>query len=271
MSMGWKGYVSISGVSVPANTTGLVKAPNPQFGETVHAQGHVINYADGQNNYQGGVDFPLFTDMLSALKAFVITDRATTKSVILSPDGNLTYTYPDSGGKCLVKSLTIRGNMGGVITCSLDLVATGRQTVGAAPTFTATTTLNLNQTPIPYWKTSFVTTSFGSAGSTTQVTAWSITINNNQFVLYTFDGTNDPHDIQPGLLDVTGSVTLYDPSGAAIPTDGESVTLTLDTVSWNLNYLVYTSYPMNIPGPNTKVVRACAFRSIGDNTNAPIY
>ena len=272
--MVWKGYLSLGGAAVPCNSTGLEIEPGFKFSDDViSSKGHVINYAQIQNAYQGTVEFPLNRDFMATLWAWAITARDTTKTVILSPDGTTVYTYPETSGKCLVKTLTITGAQNDYIKCSLDLVATGRSAAGSVPTYTATSTTNVNYTPIPYWKTSFISTTptaYGGASDATQVVSWNVSINNNQFVLYTFDLSNDPHDIQPGLMDVTGNVVLYNATTTPIPSDGGSTIITIDNDSLTLNYLVYTKYAMEMSGPNVKATRSCDFRSIGDTTNTPI-
>lgn len=275
MPMQWNGWLKIDTLVVPCRSTGLELTPGFKFSDDdIHNKGWEINYAATQNAYEGTVDFPMFSSFFTILKAYALTAPQTTKTVVLTPDGTTgnTYSYPGTGGsvnnKCLVQSWTLRGNQGGVIESSLDLRSTGRTSGSvAAPTFTATTGSDVNLTPLPYWKSSFVgggVNDFGDPTDATQVVAWDITITNNQFVLYTFDATQNPFDIQPGLQSVTGSVTLYNASGTAIPTDGGTVVITVGTGNTlTLGYVVWTDYKMNVSGPNDKATRVCSYRVMG--------
>lgn len=277
MPMTYKGWVSINSIAVPCNTSGLDLTPSPQFSENVHRHGWVINYADGQNAYEGTIEIPINNAILATIKTWVTTADQN-YSVLVSADGlaagkDSTWTYANT----YLRSITLNGNAGGIATASLDLVAKTRTAAGSAPTFTATAGATDQTNPIPYWKTSLEyngsTGNFGGSGDATQVTAWSLTAALNPVVLYYFNGSQDPGTIQTGTMDVTGSATIYNESGTVIPSNGQAGVLTLDSVNgvtWTLGYFVFPTHPQGISGPNEKATRALTFRVLGDVSTAPI-
>jgi len=277
--VGYRGWLKVGSVMVPVRTCGIEKTPYPIIGDDlIHGSSNepisasAINYAEGRNEYTGSFATDLFADFWSTLKDWAVNDRHTSKTIIVSPNNQQIYTYTT----VLINTLTINGNLNGNVTIDVNVQAKTRTETGAGGTYSATGT-SINQAPIPYWKSKFVGSawgsgnwaSFGETASNTQVTAWSITINNNTIVQRTFDGTKDAHYVQQGMLNLTGTITVFNEDGIPVPSDGGSAVITITGAGTvTLPYIVITGYPMNFAGSSAKVTRTVPFRSLGTGTSA---
>lgn len=278
MALQYIGWVKVDGVAVPVTSSNLLKQVSPIWGDNLIHGGHtaeasMIHYADGQNKYSGDIAFPMFYDLFDTLKAWAITNRGAVD--IIQYDAQETFTYDD----CYCTSWRLNGNAGGLIDSTITVEALGRTASGAAPTFNSTfeSSGGVNKSPIPYWKSTFEIAA-GSHGtmaiSTDDITSWSLSISINADTLYTFNQTQDPKDIQMGLIDVTGDFSVYDETllTAGIA-DGSEITVTLCAdKTLIIPYAVLTSpYQLPISGPNSRPIRSIGFRGLGDNSHNAVY
>lgn len=286
MSLQYQGWISIAGVKVPVTSSTFDKAVAPVDPELIWGGGYKINYAKGRQSYSGDISFPYFSAYTGTLQTIVNVGNGTNKrDAFFSTtvdDAVNNFVYANSKvSSCRVSS----DSSGGVVQCSLGLVAKGR-TVGthsAGTGFTATSVATSQQTPVPYFGSQF--TAFGIPSSA--VTQWEINVNNNPFILYTHDGTSDPNDIQLGLQTVEGSFTYYSTSAsgfgfqtgsvssletsALADTDSSCGSLTIDsTLLWAFGLGVLTSAPREINDPSGKPMRKVSFKLLGTTSLAPL-
>ena len=86
-----------------------------------------------------------------------------------------------------------------------------------------------NFDPIPYWRTKSYIKRFNGAtweptlmnGLESETVEWSVDLNNNTQVLYTCRGVRGASAVLQGSIDVTGSVTMYNPYGLPDPLFGD--------------------------------------------------
>jgi hypothetical protein len=282
--VGYRGWLKVDGVMIPVKSCTIEQTPFPIIGEDlIHGSASepnaasAINYAEGRNEYGGEIGTDLFGSFWTTLANWVVTDRHASLTVVASPNNQDIYTYTE----VYVDSCTITGNLQGAVGVRLNVKAKTRTAAGTVGTAaSATVTGALNKSPIPWWKTAFVGTSwgagdwasFGGSAASIQVVGWEVTINNNTIQQFTFDGTKDPHYIQQSILRCTGSITAYSTSGVPVPSDGGSAVITITGAGTiTLPYLVITGRPMAFvaPGP-TKVTRTVNFTSLGTDLVAAV-
>ena len=276
--IGYRGWCKVGDIMIPVTNCSLEKTPHPIKGEDlIHGSSgdnaaSPIHWAQGQNAYGGDITTRLFYNFWSTLKDWLINDRITGKTVMFTPNGADAQTYTYSG--VIINTATIDAAEGNnPVGLTMGCLATGRTTAGSGTAYPATTTVSgLNEAPLPYWKTKAAYSE--GWGSGVEVVSWSIAVNNNAFVTYVLNNTQDPKWAQQGLLTATGNVVLYNPAGVDIPTEGGQLTVTLEFPSGNgtivLPQIIWDSYPMPTVGPSAKVIRTMNFTAIGTDAAAAV-
>jgi len=275
-SVGYKGYLSVDGVALPIASSSLERGISILPDDNIHGSSNDnaasrINWAEGQNTYTGDITTNLYGYFWNTLKEWTVSNRIAGKDIILSPEGTNVYTYSTAKVTTLSLSSAEGNNLVGV---TVGVLALGRTDAGSAPTYTVTGDANLNTTPTPYWKTSVSDaslTSFGIAAGT-DVLSWDISITNNSIPIYVLNGEQDPKHTQQCLLEVTGSLTMFNPSGIAAPTDRTgSITISLETFGTiSIPVAVLTGYPMPPAGVNAKITRTINFTGFAGDSAAAV-
>ena len=205
------------------------------------------------------------------------TDRDVYKSITIN-NGTNQYDY----GSTKVRSITINGNMGGLVEITLSLAALGRsastvvvpadsnwlniaETAGSGLSGSAADT-----SPIPYWRSQF-----GSTTTSANVTAWTFTVDNRPVVLYTFNASPDPKSIQVMQMVVTGTYTRYPAASVPVnPGGSDSITFYDNNgasfAQVTFGNIIYNSWNEEISGPANKTTRTIGFTSIASPTNPAV-
>ncbi len=126
--------------------------------------------------------------------------------------------------------------------------------------------------PVPYYASSLTITGSGEANLTDRITDWNMTINNNPFPIFTFDGKNYAVDIPIGVMDVSGSFSYYSSDGTFVNalTHGAVLRATFGTITLNIPYVAFTSQPTPpSPGSNAAVIRTVAFCGLAASASLP--
>jgi len=290
--VGYTGWLIIDDNGIPVRACDIDKTPGKiipddlihgSSGDNAASQ---LHFAWGANTYGGRITTYLMKDVWNdIIKDWAINSRITPKTIIASPDNVNKWKYND----CYVSSLTLTGTAptgggGTPIEVELTVVALGREASNVSePTFMdgAVSAANLNNVPIPYWRSKVLYTGFGIGVG---ITRWSITVTNNTFTTYVFNNSQDPKWAQQGMLTVTGSVTLYDPDGVPIPRDsigeegdegggtGTSLEIKIEGhggdvfSTLTIPCVVVTRYSQPFAGVNAPVVRTVDFTGIGTAT-----
>ena len=312
-SMGWKGYARIGGASgpvLPYRTEDLAEKINLIASTGIHGGGvgsengvfgSVINIAIGQAEYSGTIvgevfggsgNFALaFTELLkramgasSANHTLRICGFTPTDALILSPGGGATFSFPaissgPSVRKALIKTFTLSGNPGEIVTYSANLLSAGFEVLNASTAqFPPATTefpyepvSNLDDSnPVPYYASNFTVAGSGETDLINRVTDWSLTIENNSYALYTFNNSNAPTDILQGQMVVNGSFKIYSPNGAFVfpLTQGATLSITLGTNIIQSGYVAFSTAPVTSSGGlNAPVFRDISFICIAKDAN----
>lgn len=149
---------------------------------------------------------------------------------------------------------------GGTSFSDYGYLAQKKGVVGADCTvFNTTGPLNpsgYNVNPIPYWRSDAriltgVTVPFtGGADpqSGTETVEWSVDVSQNNLILYTCDGDRLPTAVLQGIMDSTGSVTLYNEGGVYDPILGPNGTGSLTNP---FLYAANTTFRIGINTVNT--------------------
>jgi len=298
---GWVKLKTSSGdIPCPVTSCTLEKTPgkiipdNLIHGSSGDEAASQVIWAWGANAYGGDIETYLFKALWQgALSDWLLNDRITPINIVASPDNYNVWLYKN----CYTDNFRISGNVptgvgGTPITLTLHVLATGRESsTEAPPTFTGffTADENLNDAPIPGWRARVEYAGFkGPGGEQLYPTAWEIAVNHRPTVLYVADGRRDPKWIKQGIMNVTGSVTLYHPDGVPLPEDSvvessnkngslkifiygqqeidseSEGTLTKDPfLTIEIPYVVITSYAQNFAAPANPVVRTVNFTGLG--------
>lgn len=311
--IGWKGFALIGTNPFPYLSEDVTEKINHIPSEDIHGGGigtvqgafhSQINVAEGQiaydgsfsgNVYIGSSGFGLAFDEI--LKRAIGTSGSDTSAreegfdnnfpLILSPgggslDGKKAFKYPSttSGGRAVISTFTLTGNLGGLVTFEAGVVASSRDKVDTVPslgsfTFESGTSFGAG-TPVPYFESKL---EFGGVGIgeslSDRITAWTITMTNNSTPVYTFNGSRFPRDIYQGEGVVEGSFTYYSDTGSfATLNDGGSLTITLGVGLGAgarkivIPFLALNPRPIPSPGMNEVTSRTVSFRGIGDATGS---
>lgn len=260
-----------------------------------------INAAEGQisfdgritgNIYAGGTGFGLgFSKVLERAIGASGTDTSkrecgfdSAEPLILSPGGCgftgfKAFRFPEAGvGRAVVSSFTLNGNLGGLSTWEMEVLASSLGDTSVTPTFPGGFTFESGSSlgagsPIPYFETNlaFGGSGIGESGVSDLITAWTITVNNNAIPQWTFNGERTPRDIYMGQMEVTGSFTYYSDDGDfSRLINGSSLTITLGdslgagAIKLFSPYLALDPRPITSGGVNEITTREVNFRCLGD-------
>lgn len=268
MGMGYQGFVRFNGSDIVLATSAsvnLVLEPltsTAVWGAGWYNAATAAHYADAAIRYEGSVDIELQLGAGGAiwdfLEEWIISQRAYSKTLEISPDGARVMTYTASGSYDRSGAWNTNANFstneGSFVTLSLGVIALDRTMVDPAGgnTFSnytyilqkkgviadtcsdlaVTNPLNPsgnNVDPIPFWRTKaqllrgtysapFTGGALPQAG--TETMEWSVDVTQNHFVLYTCNGDRLPTALLQGPMDVSGNVVLYNPAGVFDPITG---------------------------------------------------
>ena len=294
-AVGYAGWIKDkeSGLMIPVRSCNLVKTPGKIFGDDlIHGSSGdeaatPIYWAWGANAYGGSINTYYMTALWDGLlKDWCLEDRCTPRSLIVSPDGVEVHEYVD----CYVTSFRLAstaptGAGGTPVDLSFDIAARTRVvSTETSASYNATGPADLDNAPVPYWRTSMSYDGFNSASVTPAVTSWSLTVRHNTFSIYVHDGQQDPGWIKQGLVIVEGECVLYHPDGVPEPVDSiteanhtpYSLTITIAKqgdvtfTTFTIPYVVITEYSKPFAGTSAPVVRTVRFRGMGDATTPAI-
>lgn len=215
MGIGYQGYMKVGGIDVLGTGGGVGLVQDPITSGAAWGAGWktvgIAHYADYIERYEGTLDFELHAGVWSVFDPWVVTNRITAKSVVVSPDGSGIQTYSDAYNT----SCGFSTSEGSFVTVSVGVMAftrtssTGSTYVGnVTGTGTAVPYLTPNLNPIPFWKT---TAAVG--GVSGDATEWSIDVSQNTLVLYTCRNSKAPKAILQGTPDASGSVGIFNDAG----------------------------------------------------------
>lgn len=260
MGMGYQGYVKFDplGSKYVILTTGasvnLVLEPiysSSVWGAGWYNAAETAHYADNAIRYEGNIDFELQTNVWDLMEEWIVSKRAYSKSVEISPDGSRKHSYIASGSYDLTGMWNTSANFStsqdSFVTVSAGGVALSRseaatstpkyidqkkgEIVSVPADFNATNPLNpsaANVNPIPYWKTQAKLLKSGAdPQSNLETVEWSVDVTQNHVVLYTANGNRLPTALLQGPMSATGNVTLYHEEGVFDPILGPAFTSSL--------------------------------------------
>jgi len=275
MGMGYQGFVRFDGTDVVLATGASVNLVlNPIYSTAVWGAGWYnaassAHYADNTIIFEGSVDIEVQLGASGAIWDFmedwIVTNRAYSKTLHISPDGARVYQYTASGSYDLTgawnTSAGFSTSEGSFVTASLGVIALDRDEVDPAggtnfsnytyisqktgviasdcTQLAVTNPLNPsgnNVDPIPYWRTDaqLLTGTYSApftGGSVpqadTETVEWSVDVAQNNVILYTCNGSRLATAVLQGPMDVTGSVVLYNEDGVFDPILGPTGSGTL--------------------------------------------
>lgn len=283
-------FPEIDGTTSPVNFAEVQRRYNGGFGGPLFL-------GSGASLYHGLMNLALDQRYGGQLGSSFLTDDAQ-PSLAYGPKAVWVHQYEETGKvqvfyRYLCRTLTLRSTAGGIVEYTMDGLGYNRQimTTAALNLFnTPTTTANANYTPIPHWNTAVQYSVDGSTWTTYEVTNWELTINNNTIETYGSaaaianpSANLNPSKLNQGLITVSGSftlvtpVTLADPSGSnfaririvlavAQGAGGSPPAKTIICPN-----IVFTGYPVPLPGTNVRILRTYSFQSLGDGTNQSAY
>lgn len=195
-----------------------------------------------------------------------------------SPAGGTIITVPGDDGIGAIESFTIMGTNSGILTANFSILASDYKfsgITGLSSSFQFETTGSSDDNnPIPYYSAGVTIT--GAGGDSTIMNdflvGWSININTNPQLIYTFCEENVANTIHFGLLDVTGSIQYWSRGGVFTKDlqDGASMTIDLGNTVINIPYMVWDNADLLNQGNNAAVVRNASFVGLGTENSAAI-
>lgn len=269
--------------------------------------GSVVNIAIGHAEYKGDISGEVFGGGGGFSNAFLeLLKRAMgassgdhtlricgflpATSLIVSPGGGATFQFPNDNGvgqtnrKACVSSFTIDGNPQAIITHRTEITSAGFKILSASTAVDPATTSEFSyepvsntddDNPVPYYAATFDVQGSGESNVKERTTKFSLTVNNNTYTLYTFNGSNQPTDVLQGIMEVTGSFQIYSPDGAfAFPlTNGATFTLGLGTHTIGSDYMAFSRAPVTSSGGlNQPVFRDVEFICVAsDPAHASLF
>jgi len=269
MGMGYQGFVKFVDVTgdlvVLATGASVNLVLEPIYSSAVWGAGWYnaatsAHYADNAIRYEGSVDIELQLGsggrIWDFMEAWIISERAYSKTMGISPDGSRVFDYVASGSYDLTgawnTSAGFSTSEGSFVTTSLGVVALDRTMLDPAggtdfssytyilqkegviasdcpvllgPTNPLNPSGN-NVDPIPFWRTNaellkgvYATPFTGGAvpQAGLETVEWSVDITQNHIILYTCNGTRLPTALLQGPMDVSGNVVLYHTDGVFDP------------------------------------------------------
>lgn len=269
--------------------------------------GSVVNIAIGHAEYQGSIRGEVFGGTGGFSNAFLqLLQRAVGASsadhtlricgflpatgLILSPGGGATFQFPNdnSGGqtnrKACVSRFTINGNPKTIVDYDCEITSAGFKILSASSPVNPALTSEFSyepvsntddDNPVPYYASQWDVQNSGETNVEERTTKWTMTVNNNTYTLYTFNGSNQPTDVLQGMMEATGSFQIYSPDGAfAFPlTNGATLSLTLGSHQLASSYLAFSRAPVTSSGGlNQPVYRDIEFICVAsDASHASLY
>lgn len=310
MPMGYMGYCTLgdSDYLLLCNSTGLEVQVAPIYSEAAIGQGWknaalTTHYAENALTYTGGIDFELEwgLTLMTLLEAWIYSERAYSKKVIISPNGINIFTYSPGGGYpgkasdakagVWINTAGFNAGEGAAVTCSLDCMALERvhsagatdyitndtPGQGGTPSYPLNPSDN-NRAPVPFWQTLASLEAGGTkiGGTNAEATTWNFDWANNAILLYTCSGVQGAGAVLMGAIDVTGGVTIYSPTGiddTFLSYSAADTAFTVDVVSttnaFNAAHVQVEGSTHGVGGKNEPSTRAFTWKAIGDGTNAP--
>lgn len=298
MGMGYQGYMKL-GTNVVLVTGGginLVLEPiysNAAWGAGWKNAAPSAHYADSVLRYEGTLDFEL---QLGAVWTFlvdwIVTNRITAKTVVISPDGAKVFTYTAGGGVTGAwnTSAGFSTSEGSFVTLSAGVMAFSRAITdgdsyidnnegaiaGNCTVFSPTNPLNLgglNMNPIPFWKTTAEILVGGNPPQADLMAVeWSVDATQNTIVVYTCKKTRTPRAILQGSMDVSGSVVMYHPDGVFDPIADTTmggynsefvVDINAGAATIRVPAIVLENDDYSIPGQDTVTNKTFSFKGMG--------
>lgn len=270
MSMGYMGYVKFDTMVVLTTGANVSEVIEPIYSSSVRGAGWyhagTAHYIDDIIRYEGNIDFEMQPRIWTFLKDWLVEARTTSKTVVISPDGTISYTFT-GGGSGAEGSLTglwtssanFSASEGGVVTCSLGVLGLERDenTTGATykdkntvldyTDISLTVPLNADrkdQNPYPYWNTiAYIKKSGLSIFAVgTEALDWNVDVSQNPVVVYACVGAQGPLALFMGEMEASASISVMNLAGVAgIPTgctaDNTTVEIKLASLSGTSNWL----------------------------------
>lgn len=225
MPIGYQHYMTIDGEAFPYLDQSIEEAETPFIDDDTHTGLRWgTTWTRGPIRYTGTISVHTTIANLGGLKNWAIlgpnNDPDNCNSYVNIYTGDRMYGYDLKVG-----SITYTGNAEGQVDSSINVYGIGRNAdrtrINQADTTAPPDMSGYNYDPLPWYLSSWNNLTVGAASGftwdTSEVTAWSVTINNNEITLPVFDGYLVPWNQQPGILTVEGSFTLYNSAGIVPP------------------------------------------------------
>jgi len=274
---------------------------------TTHGAYHSqINAAEGQITYDGRITGNVyvgssgfgtgFREFLKRVIGGTATDTSerecgfdSTSPLILSLggcglDGAKAFRFPASTfGRAVVSSMTLNGNLGGLVSWEAEILASSLGDTSVTPTFPGGFTFESGASlgagsPVPYFESNLAFSSIGETGVSDLITGWTINIVNNSQPVWTFNGERSPRDIYQGQMEITGSFTYYSDDGTfSRLVNGSTLTITLGDSLGAGALKLFSPYqaldprPMSSGGVNEITSREVNFRCLGAASGGSLY
>jgi len=307
--IGWKGYMMLGTAVMPYLTVDVSEKINHIPSDDVHGGGvgtthgayhSQINAAEGQITFDGrvtgnvyvgtggfGIGFRKFLEKTIGESGTDTTDREcgfdASSPLILSVggcglDGAKAMRFPAASfGRAVVASMTLNGNLGGLVGWEAEIQASSLGDTSTTPAFPGGFTFESGASlgagsPVPYFESGFAfgAGGLGETGVSDLITGWTMNINNNTQPVWTFNGERSPRDIYQGQMEITGNFTYYSDDGDfARLKNGSTLTITFgDSLGAGAlklfsPYLALDPRPITSGGVNEITSREVNFRCLG--------
>ena len=300
--IGYQHFMTVGGTSFPYTDQGVEENAEAIMGDDLHTgQRSTMHFSPGVIRYAGPISTHMHVTATSLLKTWAVTSYDTAQTVIIDTGnqagGRGRYRY-----NLKVGTWELTGNPEGSVDTTVNTYGWGSDaTDRTRESFDNGSILSdlppvmntHDYAPIPWYLSSWVCTlasnltqlTWGTAAAT-YVTAWNVTINNNQASLGKFDGYQVTDIQQATTLSVEGSFTLYNASGIRPPSGPRDwFSCRLDLVQTqtsegvfgsaasylNFPVCVPTAYPDAGAARNAKKTLTINWTGMGDGTNPAVY
>jgi hypothetical protein len=290
----WQGFVKIGSNTLPYTSADIAEKRNVIASENLYGGSNSLyrsykNISSTKSIVEGSLACEIFATggYASALNSLIsaaidsdVCDGFDGDSAILfSPAGGSAIKVPGTDGKCVVNSMSLRGNNGGISSASFNIISTNYEWLsdGTASLQFETAGSTNDENPAPWYETSFsVAGTDDSSLINTLLSEWEITVNNNFVPTYTLcgiDEDNGPTFLRPGKMDVIGSFSYFSPTGvfADSLTNGASFVLDIGVRTLRSPYMFFLTAPTPVSSSNQIVVRNVSFRCFSDGSNPSLY
>jgi len=210
---GYMGTATVAGNSFRFNNCSLMAKQEVQTEDLVMGDWNKDAYVYGKISVGGGIGGPVTETFATGANSILTWACKRSACGLLTPNSVDLYYYCDSTGKrsrtfsnVYVNTLNFDCTAGEICNFSLDLLGTDFTSWGST-----SPTRNTKVEKLLTWdKVNLVVGSQPLKYST-----FSFTVSNNLNPVYALGQANlKPYDIVPGLLSITGSITMYDISDA---------------------------------------------------------